>query len=155
MKIKKSERILISPGYRMAYQPLDSQPVMSKNESRLRKLRRGKTIQARQVRVRQQPKGLTEAQLLRALEGAGVGRPSTYAEIVADLLRRSYVRKAEQQIIITPRGRAVQVYLSRAFPRLFDLSFSADLEAQLDGLAKGRGTYEALVSEIWHLVERA
>lgn len=155
MKIKKTERILLSPGYRAAYQPVDQQPLTTKKESRLRKLRRGKTVQARQVRVRQQPSGLSEAQLLRALDTAGIGRPSTYAEIVADLLRRGYVRKAGQQLVITPRGREVQTYLSEAFPRLFALSFSANLEDQLDGLAHGRGAYKTLVSEIWHLVEKA
>ena len=155
MKIKKTERILLSPGYRTVYQPVEKEPPTTRKESRLRKLRRGQTVQARQVRVRQRPNGMSEAQLLRALDTAGIGRPSTYAEIVSDLLRRGYVRQEGQQLLITPRGQEVQAYLRQAFPRLFDLSFSADLEAKLNAIANGRHSYEALVSEVWNLVEKA
>lgn len=155
MKITKTERILISPGYRQAYQPVEADPPRTKENARLRNLKRGQTVKARQVRVRQRPTGMTEAQLLRELEFAGIGRPSTYAGIVRDLLQHSYVRQDGQQIIITPRGLEVQAYLSQAFPRLFDLGFSARMETWLDAIAQGKSTYKRLISEVWHLVEKA
>lgn len=154
MRIKKTERILISPGYRQAFQPVEPDPPRTKENSRLRNLKRGQMVKARQVRVRQRPTGMTEVQLLRELSFAGVGRPSTYAEIVSDLLRRNYVRKDGRQLVITPRGREVQAYLSQAFPHLFDLGFSAEMEARLDAIAQGKDAYESLISEIWRLVEK-
>ena len=155
MKFKKSERILLDPGYRLAYQPPEAEAPVSKSVSRLRTLKSGEIVQTRQVRVRQRPTGLSEAQLLRALENAGIGRPSTYADIAADLVRRGYLRQDGQQLVITPLGREVQAYLSETFPQLFDLGFSADLEARLDALAQGKDSYQSLLSEVWQLVENA
>ena len=154
MKITKTERILLDPGYRKAYQPVEKEPPTTKKDSKLRKLKRGQTVQARQVRVRSQAPGLSEAQLLRALATQGIGRPSTYAEIVGDLLKRKYVSQDRKQLTLTPRGVAVQGYLSRAFPKLFDLQFSGDLEHKLDALAAGKTSYQAVVRRVWNLVEK-
>ena len=155
MKITKTERILIDPGYRVAYQPAEADPPISRQVSKLRKLKRGEKVQVQQVRVRQRPTGMSEAQLLRALENAGIGRPSTYADIAADLVRRSYLSQDGQQLVITPLGREVEAYLSVTFPQLFDLEFSANLEARLDALALGKDSYKSLLSEVWQLVENA
>ena len=155
MKITKTERILISPGYRRAFQPVEAEAPVSKERSKLRKLKRGQTVQARQTRVKQRPTGLSEAQLLRALAGQGIGRPSTYAEIVGDLLKRKYIRQDGKQLVLTPRGLAVQDYLERAFPELFSLKFSGELERNLDALAQGKASYQAVVKKVWNLVEKA
>ena len=155
MKIKKTERILLDPGYRQAYQPMETVPPVSKADSKLGKLKRGQTVQARQVRIRQRPTGLSEVQLLRALAVQGIGRPSTYAEIVGDLLKRKYIRQEGKQLVLTPRGLAVQDYLSQAFPQLFDLRFSGDLERDLDALAQGKASYRQVVGKVWDLVEKA
>ena len=155
MKITKTERILLDPGYRQAYQPVEKDPPTTKEKSRLRKLKGGQTVRARQVRVRSKAPGLSEAQLLHALAIQGIGRPSTYAEIVGELLKRRYVRREGKQLTLTRRGVAVQGYLSRAFPTLFDLKFSAQLERNLDALAKGEIGYQEVVQEVWRLVEAA
>jgi DNA topoisomerase I len=155
MKIKKTERILIAPGYRRAYQPMEDEAPVSKTNSKLRHLKRGQTVQARQVRVKSRASGLSEIQLLRALAEEGIGRPSTYAEIVSDLLKRKYIRQEGKQLTITPRGLAVQSYLVSAFPELFALKFSGDLERRLDALAQGKASYQAVVKRVWNLVEKA
>ena len=153
MKIKKTERILLSPGYRQAYSPSEKESPVSKSASRLRQLKRGQRIQPRQVQIRSRAPGLSEAELLRALEEKGIGRPSTYASITAELLRRKYVRKEGGLLVLSSRGDAVQSYLRTAHPQLFDLAFSARLEKRLDMLSAGGLTYQAVVSEIWRLVE--
>jgi DNA topoisomerase IA len=155
MKIKKSERILLDPGYRQAYTPPEKEKPISKTSSHLSNLRRGQRIQPRRVQVRPRAPGLSEAQLLRILQEQGIGRPSTYAGITAELLRRKYVRKDGGRLVLTPRGDAVQSYLSSAHPHLFDLAFSARLEKRLDRLAAGKLGYKALISEVWELVEKA
>jgi DNA topoisomerase I len=153
MKIIKRERILLDAGYRKAYQPVEKEPLTTKANSKLRKLKRGQRVQARQVRVRSKAPGLSEAQLLRALATQGIGRPSTYAEIVSELLKRKYVRQNGKQLVLTPRGVAIQGYLSRAFPALFALKFSGDLERKLDALAEGKVSYQSVVQQVWDLVE--
>jgi DNA topoisomerase I len=155
MKIKKTERILIDPGYRRAYQPVEDETPVSKTNSKLHHLKRGQTVQARQVRVKSRASGLSEIQLLRALAEEGIGRPSTYAKIVSDLLKRKYIRQEGKQLTITPRGLAVQSYLVSAFPELFALKFSGDLERRLDALAQGKASYQAVVKRVWNLVEKA
>ncbi len=155
MKIKKTERILLAPGYRQVYTPPEEKPPISKAASRLRQLRRGQRIRPRQVRIYSRVPGLAEAELLRALKEKGIGRPSTYASITTELLRRKYVRKEGGLLVLSPRGDAVQSYLSSAYPRLFDLAFSARLENRLNMLAAGKLGYQAVVSEVWKLVEKA
>ena len=155
MKITKTERILLDPGYRKAYQPVEQEAPTTKKDSKLRKLKRGQTVQARQVRVRSKAPGLSEAQLLRALAAQGIGRPSTYAEIVGELLKRKYVSQEGKQLMLTPRGVAVQGFLSRAFPVLFDLKFSGDLERKLDALGAGKIGYQTVVRQVWDLVEKS
>ena len=155
MKIKKTERILLDPGYRQAYTPSEKEPPVSKTASRLRQLKRGQRIQPQQVQIHSRAPGLSEAELLRALEEKGIGRPSTYASITAELLRRKYVWKEGGLLVLSPRGDAVQSYLSTAHPQLFDLAFSARLEKRLDMLSAGGLAYQTVVSEIWHLVENA
>ena len=155
MKIKKIERILLTPGYRQAYQPVEDEEPVLKTNSKLRHLKRGQTVQARQVRVKERASGLSEIQLLRALDKEGIGRPSTYTEIVSDLLKRKYIRQEGTQLSITPRGLAVENYLVSAFPELFALKFSGDLERRLDALVQGKTSYKAVVGKVWRLVEKA
>ena len=59
----------------------------------------------------------SEASLVRALEEAGVGRPSTYAPTIRTLLDRQYVARKGRQLVATPRGHLVSAFLSTYFER--------------------------------------
>lgn len=85
----------------------------------------------------QPPARYTEASLVRALEERGIGRPSTYAQIITTLVERSYAWRRSQALIPTFLGFAVVQLLERHFAELVDYSFTARLEDDLDRIAIG------------------
>ncbi len=84
------------------------------------------------------PPRFTEASLVAELESAGVGRPSTYAQILAVLVTRRYVLVDGRVFVVTPLGRLVCGRLERHFPKVTDVTFTAGLEESLDRVAQGR-----------------
>ncbi len=86
----------------------------------------------------QPPRRYSEAALIRALEGNGVGRPSTYAQIVSTLHQREYVAQENRTLIPTPLGRQVNALLVATLDSLFDVKFTAVMEESLDRIEQGK-----------------
>ncbi len=78
------------------------------------------------------PARYSEASLIRKLEEEGIGRPSTYAEIVAKIQARKYVELIERRFHATDLGEVVTDKLIEAFPRIMDVGYTRQMEAQLD-----------------------
>lgn len=85
------------------------------------------------------PARYTEATLVKALEGEGIGRPSTYATIIDTIIDRDYVIKQGSQLVPTFTAFAVNQLLETYFPKLVDLGFTAKMEQDLDDIANGQG----------------
>ena len=83
------------------------------------------------------PARYTEASLVKALEELGIGRPSTYASIMATIQDRGYVFKRGQALIPSFLAFAVVNLLEQHFPRLVDYQFTAGMEDELDAIAGG------------------
>jgi len=83
------------------------------------------------------PPRYNEASLIKTLEEKGIGRPSTYAPIVSTIQERQYVEKKEGRFYPTIIGTTVCDYLSKSFPDIFEIDFTADLEDDLDLIAAG------------------
>jgi len=96
----------------------------------------GQTLTASAVEAEQHftepPPRFTEASLVKTLEELGIGRPSTYAPIIDTLLQREYVEREQKRLIPTPLGRLVVELLQKYFPEIVDISFTANVENQLD-----------------------
>jgi DNA topoisomerase-1 len=87
----------------------------------------------------------TEASLIKELEKQGVGRPSTYAAIVRTILQRDYVERQKKSLLATELGFVVCDFLVAQFPDLFAVGFTAQMEDDLDSIARGeRGWVETL-----------
>ncbi|MDH4367304.1 MAG: type I DNA topoisomerase, partial [Dehalococcoidia bacterium] len=85
----------------------------------------------------QPPPRYTEATLIKALEQKGIGRPSTYAPILSTIQERDYVTKAGGKFHPTELGSMVNKILTAHFPRIVDPGFTAQMEEQLDEIARG------------------
>lgn len=85
----------------------------------------------------QPPARYTEASLVKALEEAGIGRPSTYAPTIETILKRGYVVRENKQFYSTELGRVVLDLLKNHFTRVIDLKFTADMESRLDRIEDG------------------
>ena len=91
----------------------------------------------------------TEASLVAELESAGVGRPSTYANTLKTLVDRAYVLLDGRVFVVTPLGRLVCARLSRHFPKVTDVGFTAALEKSLDEVAAGRARMHGLLDAFY------
>ena len=106
------------------------------------------------------PPRYTEGTLVKALEEEGVGRPSTYAVIISNIIQRGYVRKEKQRLVPTELGRLINSLLKRLFPRIVDVKFTAGVEEELDKVEEGKKDWKELLKEFYfgefkHLLEKA
>lgn len=85
----------------------------------------------------QPPARYSEASLIRTLEEQGIGRPSTYAQIIQTVQKRGYVEKKKGRFHPTELGRVVTHLLVGAFPDVLNVKFTAGLEAELDQIEDG------------------
>ncbi len=91
------------------------------------------------------PPHFTESSLIKELDRRGIGRPSTYAGIVRTLFKRSYVGRKGKSILAQPLGFIVCDFLVEQFSDLFDVRFTAEMEEELDRIARGeRGLVDVL-----------
>ena len=97
----------------------------------------------------QPPPRYTEASLVKALEEYGIGRPSTYASIIATLLFRKYAELESRAFRPTDVGRAVSKFLSSHFTRYVDYDFTAKMEDELDAVSRGEEDWVPLMEKFW------
>ncbi|MGH7682548.1 MAG: type I DNA topoisomerase, partial [Candidatus Eiseniibacteriota bacterium] len=95
------------------------------------------------------PPHYTEATLVKTLEEKGIGRPSTYATIVGTILTRDYVTRDRGKLVPTELGMTVWKLLNQMFADVFDVEFTAKLEANLDRIETGKDRWAKVVSEFY------
>ena len=97
----------------------------------------------------QPPPRFSEASLVKELEALGIGRPSTYAQIISTIQDRGYVDHEERRFNPTPLGDTVSKLLVRVFPDIFDVEFTSRMEGELDRVEEGEIQWQALLSEFY------
>ena len=80
------------------------------------------------------PPRYTEASLVKKLEAEGIGRPSTYAQIIGVIQNRKYVEKIRNRFYATDLGKVVTDKLVEAFPEIMQVGYTRDMEQQLDDI---------------------
>jgi DNA topoisomerase-1 len=95
------------------------------------------------------PPRYTEATLVKDLEEKGIGRPSTYASIISTIVEREYVRKDQGRFTPTMLGERVSILLVKSFDDIFDVTFTARLEEELDEIEEGKLPWRDAVREFW------
>ncbi|CAB4958572.1 unannotated protein [freshwater metagenome] len=83
------------------------------------------------------PPRYTEASLVKALEEDGIGRPSTYAAIMSNIIAKGYVSKRGQALVPEWIAFTVTRFLEENFGKLIDYKFTAKMEEDLDLIADG------------------
>jgi len=95
------------------------------------------------------PYRFTEASLVKKLEEAGIGRPSTYASIISTIQDRGYVFKRGNELVPTFTAFCVTQLLERQFRDLVDTDFTAHMENDLDDVAAGKRSWDGLVGDFF------
>jgi DNA topoisomerase I len=119
----------------------------------LPRVEEGQILRLDQIRPDQHftepPPRYTEATLVKDLEEKGIGRPSTYASIISTIVEREYVKKDQGRFTPTMLGERVSILLVKSFDDVFDVSFTARLEEELDEIEEGKLPWRDAVREFW------
>ena len=97
----------------------------------------------------QPPAHFTEASLVKAMEEAGIGRPSTYSPTITLIQSRHYVRKEKKNILITELGKVVNDIMVTAFPSIVDTQFTAKIEEKLDTIEEGDVDWKQILRDFY------
>jgi DNA topoisomerase-1 len=106
-------------------------------------------------RFTEPPPHFTESSLIKELEKRGIGRPSTYAGIVRTLFKRKYVKRTGKSIRAQPLGFVVCDFLVEQFPDLFAVPFTAEMEEELDRIARGERAWVEVLRDFYGPFETA
>jgi len=151
---KANGRVMTFPGFLKVY---DEKP--SNDETDLPPMRKGEKLAPKSIDGNQHftepPPRYTEASLIKELEDKGIGRPSTYANIVSIIQEREYVLKQSGKLYPTTLGKQVWVTLKGFFPELFDTSFTAKMEEELDKVEGGTDSWRDVVKDFYKPFEKA
>ena len=103
----------------------------------------------------QPPPRYSEATLIKGLEEEGIGRPSTYAPIIATIMDRDYVRQDNRRFVPTKLGIVVTKLLTKHFPNIMDTGFTARVEEELDEIAEGEREWAPVLREFYVPFDKA
>lgn len=95
------------------------------------------------------PPRYSEASLIKKMEELGIGRPSTYASVLATLQNRDYVILEKRRFTPDSKGRVVTSFLESFFKRYVEYDFTADLEERLDKISAGEMKWKDLLRDFW------
>jgi DNA topoisomerase-1 len=116
-------------------------------------LEKGERVPLRQLtpaqHFTQPPPRFTEASLVKELERLGIGRPSTYAQIISTIVDREYVKLEQKRFQPTPLGETVAKVLIRVFPSIFDVRFTSEMEAELDRVEEGELAWQQVLNDFY------
>lgn len=96
------------------------------------------------------PARYSDATLVKALEEAGIGRPSTYAPTISTLIERAYVQRDEKKRLApTDVAFTVTDILVKQFPDIVDIEFTSRMEQSLDNVAEGHMEWQPLLEAFY------
>ena len=97
----------------------------------------------------QPPARYTEPTLIKTMDENGIGRPSTYAPIISNILQRSYIEREKKSLKPTQLGMVVTDLMLDYFKKIFDVKFTAGLESSLDKIGSGELEWVKTISDFY------
>jgi DNA topoisomerase-1 len=152
-RFRANGSVLVEPGFIAVYQEGRDDSTDDDSDKLLPEIAEGDVIKLDLLRPEQHftepPPRFTEASLVKTLEEYGIGRPSTYASIIATLKNREYVEMDGKRFLPTDIGRIVNGFLTDHFTQYVDYDFTAKLEDDLDAVSLGEKDWVPLLDEFW------
>ncbi|HIZ84801.1 MAG TPA: type I DNA topoisomerase [Firmicutes bacterium] len=102
----------------------------------------------------QPPARYTEPTLIKALDEYGIGRPSTYAPIISNILNREYIERDKKSLKPTPLGETVTGLLMDHFASFVDVGFTAEMEKELDTIEEGKLNWVKVIEQFYDKFEK-
>ena len=140
------------PGFTAVYEEsIDEEAV--ETDSRMPNLKEGEQVQlvslSPEQHFTQPPARYTEASLVKALEEKGIGRPSTYAPTIATIIQRGYITREKKRLYPTELGNVVNDMMTRSFPDIVDIQFTAEMETKLDQVESGEAEWHKVITDFY------
>jgi DNA topoisomerase-1 len=138
-----SGKTILFPGFLRAYVEGSDDPdaALDDQETHLPNMEAGEAVDATGIEAKghetKPPARYTEASLVKRLEELGIGRPSTYASIIARIQDRGYARKKGSALVPTLTAFATIALMEQHFTDFVDYAFTARMEDDLDQIASG------------------
>ena len=153
--LRATGNIVKFPGFTLLYSESKDDDDDDKPGSVPDDITQGEALELKEVDPEQHftkpPPRFTEASLVKELEAQGIGRPSTYAQIITTILDREYVEKVDNRYFeATERGQTVNKLLVDTFPDLFNVAFTANMEDKLDRVEGGDDNWVATVQQFYN-----
>lgn len=142
-EFRANGQVIIFPGYMKAYVEGKDDPDkdLADRERILPKVNISEELECITVNseshTTKPPARYTEASLVRTLEENGIGRPSTFASILATIVGRGYVDRKSGKLSPTYLGLAVTQLLEKHFTNLVSKEFTVKMENGLDEISRG------------------
>ncbi|MBK5102095.1 MAG: type I DNA topoisomerase, partial [Desulfobacteraceae bacterium] len=156
---KASGSVVVFKGFTVLYEESSNNSGPEKNgEGHLPSLKKGQPLHLIKLEPAQHftqpPPRFSEATLIKALEENGIGRPSTYAAILANITEREYVSIEKRRFKPTELGFLIAELLVKNFPDIFDTTFTALMESNLDKIERGEVKWTKVVEEFYKPFEK-
>jgi len=95
------------------------------------------------------PPRYNDASMIKALEEKGIGRPSTYADILSKLTDRKYIWLKQKRYEPSDMGRLVSNFLNERFGGYISDEFTSNMENNLDEISSGQRSKQDVLNAFW------
>ena len=147
--LKASGSKLVFDGYQKIYAP----NLEEDKDKLLPEIEKGEELKAEKTEGEQKftepPARFTEASLVKELEDRNIGRPSTYAPIIATILERKYISREKKTLVPTELGFVVTGMMEEYFKEIVDAGFTADMEDKLDDVEAKNLDWKKIIRDFY------
>lgn len=155
--LRTSGRTVKFEGYLKIYMEEKEEEVAGEDEegsAALPPLKEGDVVTLKDVSTKSHktspPPNYNEASIIKTLEKHGIGRPSTYAVIIKNVIDRGYInREKDRKLLITELGALVTEKLKDYFKEIMEISYTASIEDKLDDIADGNVDWVKFMKEFY------
>ncbi len=151
--IRANGSVLVEPGFIAVYQEGTDDVKDDEADKSLPSVEIDELVTLNEIQANQHftepPPRYSEASLVKTLEEYGIGRPSTYANIISTLITREYAEMDGKRFMATDRGMIVGDFLIKHFSQYVDYGFTAEFEDFLDEIARDENNYLAVLDNFW------
>ncbi|MEN3930950.1 type I DNA topoisomerase [Microvirga sp. W0021] len=152
LELRATGQVIRFDGFLTLYQE-GKDDETEEEDRRLPPMRKGEMLERKEIAANQHftepPPRFSEASLVKRMEELGIGRPSTYASVLAVLRDREYVRIEKRRLVPEDKGRIVTAFLESFFRRYVEYDFTADLEEKLDLISNHEIDWKKVLADFW------
>jgi DNA topoisomerase-1 len=153
LELRATGQVIKFDGFLTLYQESNDDDSEDEDSKRLPAMSQGEPLRKQNIASTQHftepPPRFTEASLVKRMEELGIGRPSTYASILAVLKDRGYTRIDKKRLVPEDKGRLVVGFLESFFQKYVEYDFTASLEEQLDKVSNNELEWHQLLRDFW------